>query len=131
MPTNTHDSPSVLVQSIVTYAGLGAAWNVAKLKTRSLGNETAVRKVIEALSIGAIAGVIVALQGGEPAAGNFEKVMVIAVPIFDEILDTVRDAKRAYRRADDNDGERTDELSAAFAAATDNFPGEGEGEGEQ
>lgn len=81
--TNTESQ----IITVVTYAFLGAVYGASGYTKHVAEGEKEFRlpKFAKTLLIGAIAGAIVASQGGEFGAGAFEAAMVIAVPIADQL----------------------------------------------
>lgn len=78
------------LQRIPYYAGIGAAWNLGNVSFKKIqwGEPMVWRKLARAIALGAVAGAIVGMQGGDPTPGNFEIAMGAAVPLTDKLVNT-------------------------------------------
>lgn len=81
------------LEKVLTYAGIGAAWSIVGFgnsSAKSGPQQFSFKKSGQTVLIGAICGVIVALNDEEPTAVNLEAAMALAVPMTNQIVNWVR-----------------------------------------
>lgn len=114
MPAET----AVVIESIVTYGSLGAMWNLGNVSFKKLtsGSEKMIwRRLVQAIVLGAGAGLLVGLWGQPAEPGMFEVAMATIVPLADKAYNAYNAGIEAYNEADDVDGDgpQADEVRAA------------------
>lgn len=100
------DTPIEALGAIVTFATLGVVWNLGNVSIKKIagGEKMQWWRLGQAVAVGAVAGGVVAVRGGEPEPGEFELATAVAVPLVDKAINAARAGVEAADAAGDGDG---------------------------
>lgn len=121
------NDPLEAVNSIVTFAALGVMWNLSNVGIKKFVAPEKMQwwRLGQAVAVGAVAGGVVAMRGGDPEPGEFELAAAVAVPAVDKGINVLRSGVRAAREQGDGDGEvDRDEVRAGVNAGLEAARGE-------